>query len=64
MREAYPVGQKIPKPGRVTLYVGKPLTELSRLKPEDLSARVMNALADLLESNGHGDYLEASPAGG
>jgi 1-acyl-sn-glycerol-3-phosphate acyltransferase len=62
-REAYPVGQRFPRPGKVRLYVGKPLTDLARLSPEELAERVMEAIADLLETHGHADYLDEAHAG-
>jgi 1-acyl-sn-glycerol-3-phosphate acyltransferase len=62
-REAYPVGQRFPRPGKVRLYVGKPLTDLARLSPEELAERVMEAIADLLETHGHADYLDRAHAG-
>jgi 1-acyl-sn-glycerol-3-phosphate acyltransferase len=59
-REAYPVGCAIPRPKRVTLYVGEPLKGLGSLAPEAIAQRVMEAVAELLRRNGHADYVDGA----
>ena len=61
-REAYPIGRIIPRPKKVTLYVGKPLQGLGALAPEAIARKVMDAVAELLRSNGHADYVDDSPS--
>jgi 1-acyl-sn-glycerol-3-phosphate acyltransferase len=56
-REAYPVGRRFPRPGRVRIYLGEPIRDLKGVDPETVSQRVMEAIARLLEDNGHADYV-------
>jgi 1-acyl-sn-glycerol-3-phosphate acyltransferase len=56
-REAYPVGQKFPRPGKVTLFVGQALKPAAGTPADEIAQKAMAAIADLLRSNGHGDYL-------
>jgi 1-acyl-sn-glycerol-3-phosphate acyltransferase len=62
-REAYPPGRRFPRPGKVTLVVGEPLTGLDALSPEEVARRAMDAIAGLLVANGYSDYVEATPCG-
>ncbi len=63
-REVYPVGRRFPRPGRVTLYVGEPLEDLAGLDPDEIGRRAMAAIADLLRSHGHADYVDQPDAAG
>lgn len=58
-REAYPPGRRLPRPGKVTLYVGQVLTPRRDAPADEVAASAMTAIAELLRSNGHADYLGA-----
>jgi 1-acyl-sn-glycerol-3-phosphate acyltransferase len=57
-REAYPAGRLFPRPGKVILFVGEALSGLEGLPPEAVAQRAMEAIAALLITNGHPDYVE------
>ena len=57
-REAYPLGRRFPKPGKVVLLVGEPLSGLEGLSPDAVAQKAMDAIGDLLVQNGFGDYVE------
>ena len=61
--EAWPRGQKLPHPGKVTVTAGKPIMpdELAKLSPADLSLRIRQALVDLQKQIGS-PHAEASAA--
>ena len=59
-REVYPVGRRFPRPGRVTLFIGAPLTDVGD-DPQTVADRAMGAIAGLLRENGHPDYVEGFP---
>jgi 1-acyl-sn-glycerol-3-phosphate acyltransferase len=56
-REAYPAGRRFPRPGKVRIYLGEPLRDLRGMDPDEVTQRVMEAIARLLKDNGHPDYV-------
>lgn len=56
-RETFPRGHRFPRPGRVTLFVGAPLTLAEGEAPDSLAQRAMGAIAGLLRENGFEDYV-------
>lgn len=56
-REAYPPRRRYPRPGRVTLHVGEPITFPRDTLPETIARRSMEAIAAILRDAGHSDYL-------
>lgn len=56
-REALPPGTKFPKPVRVHLYIGEPITFPENTEPEAVSEKIRLAIAKLLVDNGRADYI-------
>ena len=58
-REAYPIGRRFPRPGKVSLFVGEALSDLEGRSPDAVAQKAMDAIASLLVENGFGDYVES-----
>lgn len=58
-RETYPIGQRFPRPGKVSLFVGEALSGLEGLSPDAVAQKAMDAIGELLIQNGFGDYVES-----
>ncbi|MEJ2369196.1 MAG: lysophospholipid acyltransferase family protein [Acidobacteriota bacterium] len=56
-REAFPVGKLIPRPFQVQIFVGRPIQFNRSDDPEEVAARVRQAIADILLQHGREDYV-------
>jgi 1-acyl-sn-glycerol-3-phosphate acyltransferase len=56
-REAMPPGRIFPKPVKVRLFYGEPITFPEDTAPEAVSERIRFELLKLLKDNGYEDYL-------
>jgi 1-acyl-sn-glycerol-3-phosphate acyltransferase len=56
-REAYPPGTALPRPRKVRLFVGEPMTFGDGVSAQEIADRVMEAVALLLKENGYADYV-------
>jgi 1-acyl-sn-glycerol-3-phosphate acyltransferase len=60
-REAYPPGTHLPRPRKVSLHVGEPLSFPRSAGAEEVSLRTWEAIQDLFRLAGREDYLGPAP---
>ena len=63
-REAYPAGQKLPRPGKVSVVVGEPIHFPAGVSSEGVAQATMDAIAALFREVGRHDYLGEEASGG
>lgn len=56
-REAYPAGKHFPRPRKVRIVVGEPLTFPKGTGAAEVAQKTWEAIAALFKSEGYGDYL-------